>query len=503
MEKKDNSTKKERKHLSKKPKIAIIVSSVAVALIVVAVVLLVVLLPKDNGGENYPMPSRKMQYEYYIDHQDVNGFYISDSFREQVPLSEFTLTEIFTTENLTLSSDLKLSVSEGVDIGAEAEYNFLFRNVVVAVVRVKVIDADVYVNTAEELLNATEDKVYLVKSPIDFSGINGRVNRFIGTIHFNHFGVTNYTVESGGLYKELDGATITGLDMHSVSGTLTHLNSGNVGVIADYANNTTIRYSSVKGEINLNSQATATDILYVGGMVGYANGAKRKNYAVEDDNFVHLVSDLNVNVSGSGDLRVGGIMGGIRNLSITDSYSYGKIKVSVSESQVGTLANLYLGGIAGAISHQYDTINTSYVLDEGNRLYTYSDLEVSVVGGSTHNAINVGGIFGYMENYSLMNAIYAGKIDVNLTRAHLVVGGIVGKTDNITTLKLNVRGVEIKGEIKVYSLASVYAGGIAGETLGTQYSQVVSSITPVINTDKSKVQGSQIASQSIAKNNDN
>lgn len=500
---KDNSVKREKKPLSKKAKISIIVSSIAIVLLVVGVVLLVVLLPKNGDDIDYNMPSRKIQYEYYIDHEDYEGFYISDAFKEEVPLSEFSVLNVFTTPNVNLSSDLRLSVSEGIEIGAEAEYHFLFKDIVVAVVNVKVVDADKYIYTKEELLSATEDKVYIVKNEIDLSGTSGRIDRFIGSIHFNHNPISGYNAESGGLFRELDGATVTGLDMVNVKGTLNHLNAGNIGVIADYTNNTSIRYSTVMGELNVNSSAKSSDLLYVGGMVGYANATKRKTYQTEDDLFVHLVSFLDLNVMGSGDLRVGGVAGGIRNLSITDSYSYGKINVSVSDSEVSNLMNLYVGGIAGALSHQYDAVTVAYELREGNRLYSYSDVTINVSGGGTHNYIIVGGVFGFLQNYSMANSIYGGKMEVNLTRAHLSVGGIVGKTDNLTSLKMNVRGVETKGEIKVYSLASVYAGGIFGECYGTQYSQVVGAVTPVINTDKAKVQGTQITSQGVAKNNDN
>lgn len=498
---KNSETKKTSQPMSKKNKTILISVLSVVALLVIAAVVVLVVLLLDKGadkGDNYKMPSRKMQYEYYIDHEDLAGFYLSDAFREEVPLDAFTKTTVVSGDNVKLSDDLLLKVEDGVEIDTEATYHFSYKNQVVAVVNVKVIDADGYITTAEELLALSGDKTYIVKNAINLSGKSGNISRFIGKIHFNHNIVDGFDASNGGLFKELDGAMVTGLDMVSVGGYLQYSSYGNVGVIADYINNTQIRYSSVKGSLNVTSTAASSDAVYVGGMVGYSNAAKRKNYLTEKAQFVQLVSYLDLTVNGSGDLKVGGLIGGVRNGALWQSYSYGKINVNVSESVVSRLGNLYVGGLVGALSKQYDTVNTAYNLDESDQLYSMSDITVNVNGGGEHNSISVGGVFGFLKNHSLVNSSYSGKMNVNLTRTHLKLGGIIGSTDNETSLKMNVRGVEVSGELKIYSLASVYAGGLMGESVGTGYSHVVASVKPVINTDKSKVQGTQIAIESVA-----
>lgn len=494
----NSAVKKPREPINKKKLTILILVSVAVLLLIVGIVLAIVLWPDKITDEDYKMPSRKMQYEYYIDYEDKAGFYISDAFRDEVPVSALTKTCIESGDCVELGDDLLLKVNDGVEVGTQAVYHFSYKNQVVAVVNIFVIDADAYIYNAQELLSVSDNKTYIVKNEINLTGISGNVSRFIGNIHFNHNAVSGFNAENGGLFKELDGATITGLDMVGVSGVLTHTNSGNLGIIADYANNATIRYSSVKGAVNITSTASSTDVLYIGGVVGYANAIKRKNYVTEDAGYVQLVSYLELAINGSGDIRVGGLIGGVRNATLEQCYSYGKLKVNVDENAVSKLGNIYMGGLVGALSKEYDAINTSYILDEGNQLYSYADMELNINGGGSHNSINVGGIFGFLQNHSLVNAIYGGKMNLNITRTHLNVGGIVGATDNSTTLKMNVRAVEVKGEIKIYSLSSVNAGGLIGEGVQTQYSQVIASITPNISTDASKKQGTQVAVSSIA-----
>ena len=492
---------KQRKPLTKKQKIILIsvLSAVAVVAIVVGVVLGVVLNKNDDKGD-YKMPSRKIQYEYYIDHEDTVGFKINDNFREEVPLTSFTKTEIISDGYITLTNDLLLKVEEGVSVGYSATYNFSFRGTVVAVVNVMVVDADEYIHTAEELFNVstTQDKTYIVRNSLDLSGMENSIPRFIGSIHFNHNEVKNYNASNGGLFKEINGATITGLDLVNVTGNSAINDFGNLGVIVDYASNGKLRYCSIKGEINVTSTAESNDVIYLGGFAGYASALKRKNYVEIEPAYVHLVSFLDIKVTGAGDFRIGGVIGGVKNATLNNSYNYGKITFNVNETQVSAFKNLYLGGIVGALTKEYDAVTQTYNLDESSGLYSYGDIDVDVLGGGIHNKLSVGGIFGSLENHSIVNCIYGGKMDVNLTRASLSAGGIVGATDNSTTLKMNVRGILVKGEIKIYSLSTVYAGGIIGEAYETQYSSVEQSIEPIINTDKSKVQGTQVSTSHIA-----
>ncbi len=495
----NNSVAKTTRAPINKKKLAILISvSVLVLLLIAGIVLAVVFLPEDDDAPRYDMPSRKMQYEYYIDREDVSGFYLSDNFRDEIPIEEFTKTDVDSADGITLGDDLLLRVEDDVEVGAQAIFNFSYKNQVVAVINVYVIEADGYIGSADELLAVSSDKTYIVNSPINLKGVSGNVSRFIGTIHFNHNPVDGFNAENGGLFNELDGATITGLDMTNVSGILTHKNYGNLGVVANYTNNARIRYSSIKGVLSINSVAQSTDALYVGGIVGYASAAKRKDYTTVDAGFVQLVSYLDLTVSGNGDLKIGGIIGGVRNATLDTCYSYGKIKVSVDEDSVGNLGNLYVGGLVGVLTKQYDAITSSYVLDDSSQLYSYADVEISINGGGSHNSVNVGGVFGLLQNHSIVNAIYGGKMDLNLTRTPANVGGIAGATDNSTALKMNVRAVEVKGEIKIYSLTSVNAGGLIGESVETQYSNVIASVMPTISTDAAKKQGAQIAVTAVA-----
>lgn len=494
-------TKKERKPLTKKQKTILITVIAVVSVLVVATVvtLLVLHFTKDNVDGTNGMPSRKIQYEYYIDDGDTVGFTLNDSFRENIPLNKFTRTEELVDNKIVLTDDLVLKVMDGATLGATGTFNFSYKGVLVAVINVVVVDADAYVHTPQEFfaLPNDEDKTYIVRNNLDFTGLNGNISRFIGKLHFNHHEIKGFDASNGGLFKELNGATITGLDLIDVSGESALTDFCNFGVIADYSNNSKLRYCSISGKVDIVSTAEANDLMYLGGFVGYANALKRKSYVEVDPAYTHLVSFLDVSVVGTGDFRVGGLIGGVRNASVANSFAYGNIDFSVSEQQVSALKNLYLGGIVGALSKEYDTITQTYYLDESKGLYSYGDINVSVQGGGVHNYLNIGGVFGYVENHSLVNCTYGGKMNANLTRTTLNIGGIVGCTHNDTSLKMNVRGIIVKGEIKVYSLSNVYAGGIIGESNDTQYSSVDQSITPTIETDKAKVQGTQVATSSV------
>lgn len=496
-----STNKKQRKPLTKKQKIFLItVVSVISALIIAGIVVLVIWLTGKDNTSDYDMPSRKIQYEYYIDEGDTIGFKLKDNFREDVPLTHFTKTEILSESSIVLEDDLTLKVKEGASAGQNAIYNFSYRGVVVAVINVRVVDADEYIHTTQDLLQVSQDqdKTYIVRNDLDFSGVAGNISRFIGSIHFNHNLIDGFNASNGGLFKDLNGATITGLDLTNVTGSTILTSFGNYGVVADYASNSKMRYCTISGSINVSSNAELNDVSYIGGFVGYASALKRKSYVDVEPAYVHLVSFLELTVSGTGDFRIGGLIGGVRNASINNSFSHGKINFNVSENQVSSFKNLYLGGMIGALSKEYDIVAQTEYLDESSGMYSYSDINVNVQGGGAHNAINVGGVFGYLENHSIVNCTYGGKMQVDLTRAILNAGGIIGRTNNETTLKMNVRGVIVKGEMKIYSLSSVFAGGLIGESEETQYSSVEQSITPTINTDKSKVQGTQVVSQSVA-----
>ncbi|MBR2479820.1 MAG: hypothetical protein IKB56_00770 [Clostridia bacterium] len=495
--------KRERKPLTKKQKtISITVISVVSALLIAGIVTLVVLLVnKDDGGKgNYDMPSRKIQYEYYIDEDDTIGFTLKDNFRESVPITAFTKTEILSDEHVILDSNLALKVKEGAKAGQNAIYNFSYKGVVIAVINVMVVDADAYIHTPQELFQVAndQDKTYIVRNDLDLSGMSDNIPKFMGAIHFNHNYIKGFNASNGGLFKELNGATVTGLDLTEVTGATVLTDYGNLGVIADYSSNSKLRYCSVSGNVSITSNAEVNDVIYVGGFVGYVSALSRKNYVDIEPTYVHLVSFLNVTIGGGGDFRVGGLVGGVKNATLNNCFSYGEINFNVNETQVANLKNLYLGGMVGALSKEYNTITQTAYLDESNGLYSYSNINVNVSGGGVHNSINVGGVFGYLENHSVVNCTYGGKTDIQLTRASLNVGGIIGATNNDTTLKMNVRGIIVKGEIKIYSLATVYAGGLIGESVETQYSFVEQSVTPTINTDNSKVQGTQVATPNVA-----
>ncbi len=496
---------KEKKPLSKKQKIILVcIISFVVALLVAGAVVLGVYLSNKNEPAGVDQSANGyVEYEYYVDYRDTDGFKINDNFLGNLSLSSVTMNVEIASDGIVLKDDLTLAVTKDVVFESYAEFDFIYNSQKIAKVKVYVVEADGYIQNASELLAINgSNKTYIVRTPIDLTDKTYNVEKFSGSIHFNHNAVKGFDASRGGLFKKLEGATVTGLNMPSVSGTVPVNTASNFGVIADVANNSTIKNSSISGTVSVTSTAKGDASVFVGGMVGYFSAVKRSDYLKQEPSLSNLRSKLELNVSGSGDLKVGGIVGAVSNASCEFLTQYGSVTLTVSETEAPTLGNVCLGGVIGAFTKEYTSSYSATAFDGSNGLYAYCDVTLKVTGGSSHNMLNVGGVIGYLNNHSLTNVFYDGKIDVDLTRCYLKLGGAVGNATNSLGLSMLVKGVKVKGEIAVYSIAGVYAGGVIGEADCVSVA-VTEAVLPTISTDSAKVQGVQTAHQSVAKNINN
>ncbi len=492
---------KEKKPFSKKQKIILIcVISLVVALLVAGGVVLGLYLSNENQPTQPDQASFSyVEFEYYVDYRDVTGFKINDTFLGTLSASDVTVHAEIASEGITLKEDLTLAVTKDATFESYAEYDFIYDTKKIAKVKVYVVEADGYVQNANELfaINGT-NKTYVVRTPIDLTGKAYNVEKFFGTIHFNHNSVKGFDASRGGLFQKLEGATVTGLNMLSVNGNVVVNASSNFGVIADVANNSTLKNSSVSGEVTVTSTAKSDASVFVGGMLGYVSAVKRSDYLKQEPALSNLRSKLKLTVSGSGDFKVGGIAGAVSNASCEFLTQYGAVSLTVSDVEAPSLGNVCLGGVIGAFTKEYTSSYSATAFDSSNGLYAYCDVTLKVSGGSSHNMLNVGGSVGYLKNHSLANVFYDGTLDVDLTRCYLKLGGAVGNATNELGLSMLVKGVKVKGKIEVYSLSGVYAGGVIGEADGVAVA-VTEAVLPLISTDSAKVQGVQTAHQSIAK----
>lgn len=194
----------------------------------------------------------------------------------------------------------------------------------------------------------------------------------------------------------------------------------------------------------------------------------------------YSTSRVALTVGGIGDLRVGGVAGYARNVSIADSRSHGKIDVDISNG--GNIANLYVGGFAGMLYKYYGAAVKVLDLDPVSSLYSYNEITVDIIGGAHGKLCAAGGLFGSITNQRISNSRFAGSLKINTTMFDISAGGIAGEAKNTSGLFMSIRGVDNKGSVTVSSGGTVYAGGIAGRTVSTVYSDIVGTSAPVVTT---------------------
>ncbi|MEE1012675.1 MAG: leucine-rich repeat domain-containing protein, partial [Acutalibacteraceae bacterium] len=168
------------------------------------------------------------------------------------------------------------------------------------------------------------------------------------------------------------------------------------GVIAGYANSSTIENCITSGSINAEG--------FFNGSVGGVSGGENSGTIKKCINYTGI-NVISQNIYG---IYIGGIAGKTNNDYVTECGNYGDISVSCIDSTVESRA-LYIGGISG------DNSNISVISDCFNR----GNIDVDFCMPS----ICVGGITG--NSWSVMNSYNTGKISVPVDFAGYI-GGISG-----------------------------------------------------------------------------
>lgn len=497
---KEKVSAKERKPTSKKKRVTMIIALCLVAALALSGgITAAVLLTREDTSGGMRTPTALKQYSYFIAPSDTEGFVLDDSFRAEVPLGDIERRDVFTADGVVLTEDLRLYSTPAAQTQSYAIYEFYYKNAKIAIVNVTVAAIDAEIKDVNGLMSMESGKSYALGADIDMSGVTEGIASFDGDLYGNHHEIKGLGI-AGGLFKELYAANVVGIEFTEVNVNVSGVSAGSYGVIAGTTNYSDISYCTVSGSYTLSAELNKNEILYVGGLAGYAYSLPRKNEAFDNLRKIsNCVSYLTLTVSATGDVKIGGIAGGIVNASLRECYAYGA--TSFKGTDASRINGVYLGGLAGVLVKEYALINDFDALDEGAKLYSYSALKAEIAGDNSGITTFFGGLFGSVENHSLVNVGFGGSLDVKAGKTASFTGGIAASASNTTALAMRLRGVNVSASaIGVYSIYNAYAGGLAGRFAGiVTYEKVTASVMPVITTDSSSNTGLHVASESVAR----
>lgn len=241
--------------------------------------------------------------------------------------------------------------------------------------------------------------------------INRPDENWVGLFRNNSFGNVKNLTFRGGSVSGRDGVgTLTGsINDMSVS------NLRVVDVSVDGVNQVgglSGRLFGIDGNIaSVNIDASVNGNIYVGGMVGFAKGNRRRNIdatAVISNSIVDVVMNTGRNS--------GGVVGRAETTSLSQVISKGRITSGVyntGTSEIGGIAgSTYFSKVSDAVSSMTveGSVRTGGIVGTASRseLKKVAFVEGGVVGGSAY-AI-VGGIVGVLLEGSLQDAYVSGEL---------------------------------------------------------------------------------------------
>ncbi len=325
-------------------------------------------------------------------------------------------------------------------------------------------NTDVIIKNVSEFLSIKNkpDGVYQLVTNINLSGRDWEPFDFSGKLNGNGYAITNFTISTDvgnvAMFKTLSG-TVSNLTFKSVNIESTNYTGSGASVICYNLNggtisNCVIESGSVKGE------------------VGYAGGFASIMTSGTIVNCINKASVETDTTSESDSYAIGGIVGFVKEGSITNCENYGSV---VGAEFVGGIVGRTQGGSSNL------TINylKNYGLVEGSldfvggiigridRDYEYSISDLSNKG-AIKGASYVGGIFGYFENCYNQQDNNARKVIVNaITNSGNIeatgsyVGGLIGSL-YFDALHTTHYSSSWNGTIAIVMKASQNTGDVTG-----------------------------------------
>ena len=482
MDKKTSGVKAYFKGLTKRQRIVWIVAVVTALVLIAAAVTLAIVFTRDSDDEKLTL--KRKEYYYALKPDDAEGIGLNVGFAEGLPAEEIEFKTLKEVPGISVSGDYKVT-TDNAAVGSVAEFSYSYKGLEIAKISVEVVSADaIEVDDGTALGNiANGTGTYIITSDIDVSVLTRQISGFSGKLFGNHR-ILSGKLPKGGLFASMDGAEIRGLELSADSEfvyTATEIPEDglNIGVLSSYAYATDFSECYVTGKLTVNYQTPSRNVnVRIGGIVGFAEAAARSNLNAPVYLFRQCESDLNIAVSGSGAVYLGGIYGMALNTGAENLRTYGKIAFNGSAP---SMSALNAGGIGGMHEKDYGAaIAAGHELESANRLYFYGEIELNVADASNAFFVKVGGIFGRADTFGMTNAEFRGVISVT-SSAPAEAGGIVGEAYSDLNVAMRINGLRSVGKMTLNVDGAVYGGGIAGAICGNvEYLNVTESFTPEI-----------------------
>lgn len=287
-------------------------------------------------------------------------------------------------------------------------------------------------------------------------------------------GLIGASISSNVIDNYATGNISYGAETYAVGGLIGHTHNttvsnnyatGNLKSINDKFNNTSYRFvggligettNSTINNNNASGDIQATNVSYVGGLIGQARNYKQlqKNYATG-----------NISASHYSDLNVGGLSGrldGVADAVFADNYATGDIYVTHSAIENSRIHNnISVGGLSGSISAKKSINN-----------FANNSISVTFDYDNLGSIVMIGGLFGSssteLSNSSASSKIYIesnGNIDSTKDTwgSSMHVGGLSGKFSGKIIDSNAQSDIQVKNLSDPISLDS-HIGGLSGTT---------------------------------------
>ncbi|HQC54407.1 MAG TPA: hypothetical protein PKX91_01615 [Clostridia bacterium] len=488
----------------KRVKVTLIVVAIvlAVALITTAIVLGVLHANSRNNRDNTGKYTNLVtkDYQYAMNTNDTEGVLLDGSWMLDLSLDEF---EINVSSGFKVDENLRVKI---VDPAAATENStavitFKKDGVIFAKVNVKVVSGAKLIKTIDDLNAIPEGSsdIYLQVDDLDADGKLVNVVNFSGKYYGNHHCIKNLDIsETKGLFKNLKNASVYSLSLLELKGNIVSNETSSIGGIADSAEYTVIEKCVVNGSFSVKHENGHASVS-VGGLVGSMKGKDKIRETAFIEEIKSCQTNINIDIESVGQVFAGGIAGKLIESTVADGYSFGSIAIRVLKGE--ELNGIYVGGIGGVLTKQYSDVQFLNVMDLGEKLYSDCKIVVEVNGGGDGIMIYAGGLYGFLKNHRLRNAIYKGEFSVKTGYCNAKVGGIVGEAKNTTVLDMSIRSLKVDTRLIVITSGTVVAGGIIGELSNVTYENVVKTSMPEVTAKTVPATVGEYVGKEITKSN--
>ncbi|MDY0210469.1 MAG: hypothetical protein RBQ91_03555 [Acholeplasma sp.] len=325
------------------------------------------------------------------------------------------------------------------------------------------------IKTVEDFRNLKNDLTayYRLENDLDFENASFQnafgSQAFNGKFDGNGKTIKNIKMDALTTYTGLFGynkGTIKNLTVENVN--LSFKSSSQyVGILAGrnsgIIENVTLKDSTFKTEFS------RTGEIYIGGLVGYSEPKSQ----IKDTNVVNL--EMSVVSSGRTEPYVGLLLGRAKAANLSNVSATGNLKVDSSDTS-------YVGGLVGSLDNDYQVKSTLLNATSTVTLSVGVKVVITLVNNGKVDApasVYVGGLVGASRNSDIVSATSNADITipylenaatVDSDSDQLIVGGLVGFSNNIVTEGLSTGSIKLGSteEETFASFEDIYVAGLIG-----------------------------------------